>query len=61
MSLEVIPIKDIIEHTIGADCNCHPDIRVVEGEIIYIHHAYDGREKSTIFSNGLELRQEQLN
>lgn len=61
MGLEIVPILDIREHTEGSTCKCNPEVQVINNEIIYVHHAYDGRDKDTVFFNNLELRQEQLN
>jgi hypothetical protein len=46
--LHVVPVDDLVEHDIGedGDCVCGPDVEFREdGEILYVHHSLDGRER----------------
>ena len=44
--IEVVPVNDWIEHREGYEgttCPCEPSIEIVNGEMIVIHNAVDGR------------------
>jgi len=46
--IEVVPQNDWIEHREGDEattCPCEPTIEIVNGEMIVIHNAIDGRER----------------
>jgi hypothetical protein len=42
--VNVLPVEDWIEHTEDTTCICRPQVEFVEGEMIIIHNAADGRE-----------------
>lgn len=44
IDIHVMPVGDLREHIMSADCPCKPDIEVVGADLIYIHHSWDGRE-----------------
>lgn len=41
--VHVIPVDDLKEHTKETTCACEPRVDVVEGGMIVVHMAYDGR------------------
>ena len=44
--IHVYPLNDLREHiTDGPGCPCNPDVKIEGATIIYIHHAWDGREE----------------
>lgn len=48
-ALHVVPVADLMDHTLHAECACEPDVDLVERAdhsvaTIYIHNAKDGRE-----------------
>jgi len=43
MILHITPIKDLKEHEECSTCHCCPRAEIVEGGILIIHNAYDGR------------------
>lgn len=44
MNWHLIPINDIRAHTEETTCECEPSIKLVDGDILVIHNAYDNRE-----------------
>ena len=44
----VYPVNDIKEHCVeeGCQCACNPDLKIIEdtGDMMYVHHSWDGRE-----------------
>jgi len=44
MTYHVIPIDDLKEHTEDSTCECSPKLIFEDGEMIFIHNSYDGRE-----------------
>lgn len=44
MAYHVIPINDIKKHIEKPTCKCSPKVIVENGQSIYIHNSYDGRE-----------------
>ena len=48
--IHVVPINDLKEHTLNADCECDPAVEVSGAVLIYIHNSWDHRE----FFEGLE-------
>lgn len=42
--INVLPVNDLKEHTEDSTCDCKPTIEEVNGQIIVVHNAYDGRE-----------------
>ena len=41
--LHVTPIDDTREHQVESTCGCCPRLEMADGEMIFIHNAYDGR------------------
>jgi hypothetical protein len=45
VTLHILPLNDLKEHTESDDCGCKPRVEYVgEGEKLVIHNSYDGRE-----------------
>ena len=44
MSLHIIPLNDLKEHEEESACSCCPSMIIENGEMIFIHNSYDGRE-----------------
>jgi hypothetical protein len=44
MTLHIIPINDLQEHEEASTCDCCPSAEIIDGDMIIIHNAYDGRE-----------------
>ena len=44
MALHIIPINDIKEHDELSTCECCPSLEFENGEMIFVHNSYDGRE-----------------
>lgn len=44
MSLHVLPADDLKEHTLESTCECCPRMEIEDGEMIFIHNSWDGRE-----------------
>lgn len=44
MSLHVMPINDIEPHEESSTCHCGPRLVIENGEMIFIHNAFDGRQ-----------------
>lgn len=44
MALHVYPINDLKEHDLASTCECGPRLEIENGEMIFIHTSYDGRE-----------------
>lgn len=42
--IHVIPTNDLKEHEESSSCNCTPMMIQVNGEFIFSHNSYDGRE-----------------
>lgn len=40
----VIPSDDLREHTTESTCQCDPKLKMHEGEMVFVHQSYDGRE-----------------
>ena len=40
----IIPINDLHPHSEDDKCECKPKVEVVDGGVLVIHNAYDGRE-----------------
>lgn len=53
MSYHVLPNNDLKEHCTKSTCECCPTLIIENGEMIFIHNSYDGRE-------GLEMAKEVL-
>ena len=41
--IHIIPVNDTKEHEEETTCHCNPRVDVVEGGMIVVHNAYDGR------------------
>lgn len=39
-----MPINDLIEHEKSSTCECFPRLIIENGEMIFIHNAYDNRK-----------------
>lgn len=48
--IHVVPLDDLKEHTLSADCECDPIVQVAGARLIYIHNSWDHRE----FFEGIE-------
>lgn len=46
MSIHITPINDLKEHTEESTCECCPRLIIEEGEMIFIHNAWDKREEN---------------
>lgn len=54
--IHVIPIDDLKEHEESSSCNCTPTMIEVNGEFLFSHNSYDGRELiEQGFEKGLRL------
>jgi hypothetical protein len=54
--IHVIPIDDLKEHEESSSCECTPTMIEVNGEFIFSHNSYDGRELiEQGFEKGLKL------
>ena len=42
--IHVVPLNDLKEHILNADCECDPVVEVVGAVLIYIHNSWDHRE-----------------
>ena len=42
--IHVMPINDLQEHIMSANCPCKPSVEVVGAVLIYTHNAFDHRE-----------------
>ncbi len=42
--IQIIPNNDIKRHTEDTTCDCMPNVLFENGEMIVVHHAFDGRE-----------------
>lgn len=42
--IHVLPMHDLREHKMSADCECKPTVEVVGAVLLYTHHSYDHRE-----------------
>jgi len=42
--IHVVPLNDLKEHTLSADCDCEPTVEVVGARLLYIHNSWDHRE-----------------
>jgi hypothetical protein len=40
----IIPVNDIKRHVEKATCKCSPRVIIENGQNIYVHNSYDGRE-----------------
>lgn len=44
MVIHILPVNDLKEHKESSTCECSPTLEVENGEMIFIHNSYDGRE-----------------
>ena len=42
--LHVIPLNDLHEHIMSANCPCKPKVKVIGAILIYTHNSWDHRE-----------------
>lgn len=54
MAIHIIPLNDTDEHEEESTCKCEPTLIEEEGDMIFIHNSFDGRE-------GVEFANEILN
>lgn len=48
----VLPINDVKEHIEESTCECCPTLEILEnGDMMFIHNSYDGRENKEKFSH----------
>jgi hypothetical protein len=52
--IQVVPVNDIKPHTDDSTCECGVRVEVVNGEMIFIHSSFDGRELSEECENESE-------
>jgi len=43
MSIHIIPINDLKEHEESSTCECIPELIIENGEMLFVHNAYDNR------------------
>lgn len=53
MNYHITPLKDLKEHTENTTCECMPKVEHINGNMLIIHNAFDGRE-------GFEIAKEKL-
>lgn len=41
--IHIRPVDDVIAHE-WEDCACLPDWQIVDGVVLFVHNAWDGRE-----------------
>lgn len=46
MAIHILPVNDLIEHEESSICECCPELRMENNEMMFIHNSYDGREES---------------
>lgn len=44
MAYHVLPVNDLKEHEESSTCACCPKLIIENGEMIFVHNSYDGRE-----------------
>lgn len=44
MAFHIMPINDLKEHEQLSTCECCPKLEIENGEMIFVHNAYDKRE-----------------
>ena len=44
MPIHIIPVNDLKEHEESSTCDCQPTLVMENGEMIFVHNSYDGRE-----------------
>jgi len=44
MAIHIIPVNDLKEHEENSTCECQPTLIMENGEMIFVHNSYDGRE-----------------
>lgn len=44
MALHITPINDLKEHEESSTCECCPKLIIENGEMIFVHNSFDGRE-----------------
>lgn len=44
MAFHIMPINDLQEHEQSNTCECRPKLEIENGEMIFVHNAYDKRE-----------------
>ena len=54
MSLHVLPVNDWIDHEEATTCLCEPRVEFVNGEMLVIHNALDGREAAEVAGKEIE-------
>ncbi len=42
--IHIIPINDLKEHEEESTCQCCPSLELINGEMMFVHNSYDGRE-----------------
>jgi len=42
---QIIPLNDLKPHEESTTCECMPQVIFENGEMIVIHHSFDGREE----------------
>lgn len=45
MAIHILPINDLKEHEESSTCECNPKLMVENGEMIFVHNSFDGREE----------------
>ena len=44
MAIHIIPENDLRPHVMESTCECQPSVIDENGEMIFVHHSFDGRE-----------------
>lgn len=50
MNWHVLPVDDIDEHEEATTCKCEPRVEHINGNMVIIHNAFDGREGIEMFN-----------
>lgn len=45
MAIHILPVNDLKQHIEESICECLPSLQFENGEMIFTHNSYDGREK----------------
>jgi len=60
MIQHIVPINDLKEHESQTTCHCNPTIEFVDGDMLVIHNAFDGREAAEIITNPIEILKNEI-
>ena len=48
MPWHILPVNDIKEHTEESTCICCPQLKIENGEMIFVHNSFDRREEKEV-------------